>query len=66
MSDPKQNRQDFSPRRGCIWAPALLLALAILIAALILIAQYRFPFQTSPPVPQRAAPGAIQPQPKGG
>jgi len=49
MSDPNDDQRDFSPRRGCVWAPALILALAVLIAALILIAQHRFPFQSSPP-----------------
>jgi hypothetical protein len=38
MSDPNDDQQDFSPRRGCVTGPALILALAVLMAALILIA----------------------------
>jgi hypothetical protein len=43
MSDSDDDPQNFSPRRGCLWGPGLILALAALIAALILIAHYRFP-----------------------
>jgi hypothetical protein len=55
MSDPGDPR-DFSARRGCVWGPALIIALAILIALGVFIAQHRFPFQTTPPIPARTAP----------
>jgi hypothetical protein len=48
MSDP-DDRQDFSARRGCVWAPALILALAVLIATLALVAQHRLPFHLGSP-----------------
>jgi len=60
MSGP-DDPQDFSPRRGGVWAPALILALAILIAAISLVAQHRFWLQTNPPVPARTTP--TQPAP---
>jgi hypothetical protein len=41
------------------------LALAVLIAALVFIAQHRFPVQTTPPVPPLRIPGAPAP-PKAG
>ena len=55
LSDPDSPR-DFSPRRGCIWAPALVLALAILIAVGVLFAQHRFPLHTNPALPARPVP----------
>jgi len=48
MSDP-DDRQDFSARRGCLWAPALILALAVLVATLALVAQHRLPFHLGSP-----------------
>jgi hypothetical protein len=47
MSDPEDNPRDFSARRGCVWVPTLVAALVILITALVVIAQYRFPFGRS-------------------
>jgi hypothetical protein len=48
MSDPDSHR-DFSARRGCVWAPALIIALIILIVVAVLVAQHRHPFQTKSP-----------------
>jgi hypothetical protein len=54
MSDHGDDPRDFSARRGCVWAPGLILALIVLIATLVLVAQHRTPFQTdswvTPPI----------------
>jgi hypothetical protein len=60
---PPDHPHDFSPRRGCVRAPILLIVLAALIAVIVLIAQNRFPFHASPPVPVRATPATEPPKP---
>jgi hypothetical protein len=56
MSGP-DHPTDFSARRGCVRGPMLAIILAALIAVAVLVAQWRFPIQTGPPVPARVAPG---------
>src|SRR5258708_40197293 len=55
MSDADHG-QDFSPRRGWVWAPALILALAVLVATLALVAQHRRPFHLGSPPPPSVVP----------
>jgi hypothetical protein len=59
MSDTDHKR-DFSARRGCIWAPGLILILVMVIATLVLIAQHRTPYHTGPHV----TPGIFSTQPE--
>jgi hypothetical protein len=61
MSD-REHLGNFSARRGCVRAPLLIILLAALIAAIVLIAQHRFPIHTSPSVPTKTAPVPAPPQ----
>lgn len=56
---------DFSARRGCVRTPFLVIVLAALIAAIVLIAQHRFPLRTSPSVPSKTAPAPAPPRSQG-
>jgi len=51
------HQQDFSARRGCVWAPGLILVFAVLIAVLVLITQHRTPFHTGSHVTPAIVPG---------
>jgi len=55
MTTEPDDPGDFSPRRGCVRAPLLVLLLLAIIAGLFLVGQYRFPFPGNPPPPGASA-----------